>query len=220
MEKNCVYILHPLTIRIQGSLVNSLFTADLSETTKRDPDLPDQDKVKKTLILTCSIAKPKSKPWVAYLLASPLCRSRCPGSPLSETSNRETDECSMQYEHIISLPVYPRVSVSLWWVFLDVLCISYIFGWKSRDVPERGSFGRNRYPPSKINRLFWGQLWSEMNWESFIRWAALFKVNCPRSIASWIMQVHFIQYNPTPSSKISPKQDFPFFRFPHLTAGV
>lgn len=62
MEKNSVYILHTLSIRIQGSLVNSLCTADLSETIKQDPDLPDQDKVKKTLILTCSIAKQKSKP--------------------------------------------------------------------------------------------------------------------------------------------------------------
>ncbi len=59
-------------------------------------------------------------------------RSRCPGRPFSVISNSETDECSMQYEHIISLPVYPRVSVSLCWVFLDVLCISYIFGWKSK----------------------------------------------------------------------------------------
>ncbi len=30
-----------------------------------------------------------------------------------------------------------------------------------KDVAERGSFGCNRYPPSKINRLFWGQLRSE-----------------------------------------------------------
>lgn len=88
--------------------------------------------------------------------------SACPCSSFSVASNREFERTNRLMFSAIwahyKLAGLPQ-GVCLCWVILDVLCIS------SFRLEVQGSVGRNCYPPSKIDRLFWDRLRSEMNWE-------------------------------------------------------